>query len=182
MTQAFFAMLLEKDFLQGVQRERGRFRSFLLAAFRHFLSNQRDRERAWKRGGRHARVSFDAAEAESLFQQRGSRSPSPEAEFERQWALALLEKVRSDLAEEAQGTGKSEQYARLSLLLAGNPDRESYASAAQALGMSEAAVKVAVHRLRGRFRQRLREEIAQTVAGPRDVDDEIRSLFETLRH
>ena len=93
-----------------------------------------------------------------------------------------MEKVRSDLAEEAQRAGKSEQYARLSPLLAGNPDRESYASAAGALGMSEAAVKVAVYRLRGRFRERLREEIAQTVAGPEDVDDEIRSLFEALRH
>ncbi len=182
VTQAFFATLLEQDVLQGVRRERGRFRSFLLAAFRHFLSNQRDRERAWKRGGRHARVSFDAAEAESRFQQHGSRTPSPEAEFEKQWALALLDKVRETLAEEARRTGKSEQYARLSPLLGGVPERESYARAAQALGMSEAAVKVAVHRLRGRFRDRLREEIAQTVAGPEDVDDEIRSLFEALRH
>lgn len=181
-TQAFFAALLEKDFLQGVRPERGRFRSFLLAAFRHFISNQRDRERAWKRGGRHARVSFDAAEAEARFQQHGSRTASPEAEFERQWALGLLEKVRGDLAEEAHRSGKSEQYARLEPLLAGGPDRESYASAAGALGMSEAAVKVAVHRLRGRFRERLRAEIAQTVDGPEDVDDEIRELFEALRH
>ena len=182
VTQAFFVTVLEKGFLQGVQPERGRFRSFLLAAFRHFLSNQWDRERAWKRGGRHQRVSFDAVEAESRYQQHGSRTPSPEAEFEKQWALALLEKVRGDLAEEAQRTGKSEQYARLSPLLAGSPDRESYASAAGALGISEAAVKVAVHRLRGRFRERLRAEIAQTVASPEDVDDEIRSLFEALRH
>jgi len=182
VTQAFFATLLEKDFLQGVRRERGRFRSFLLAAFRHFLSNQRDRERAWKRGGRHTRVSFDAAEAESRFQQHGSRTPSPEDEFEKQWALALLDKVRGALAEEARRTGKSEQFVRLSPLLGGTPDRETYAGAAQALGLSEAAVKVAVHRLRNRFRERLREEIAQTVAGPEDVDDEIRSLFEALRH
>ncbi len=182
LTQAFFATLLEKDFLHDVQRERGRFRSFLLAAFRHFLSNQWDRERAWKRGGRHKRVSFDAAEAESRYQQHGSRTLSPQAEFEKQWALALLQKVQTDLAKEAERTGKSEQHARLSPLLAGSPDRESYASAAGALGMSEAAVKVAVHRWRGRFRERLREEIAQTVAKPEDIDDEIRALFEALRH
>jgi RNA polymerase sigma-70 factor (ECF subfamily) len=182
VTQGFFTALLEKGVLQSVQPERGRFRSFLLAAFRHFISNQRDRERAWKRGGRHAQVSFDAAEAESRFQLEGSRAPSPEDEFERQWALALLEKVRSDLAEEAQRAGKLDQHARLAPLLAGTPDRESYAAAAAALGMSEAAVKVAVHRLRGRFRERLRAEIAQTVASPDDVDDEIRSLFEALRH
>jgi RNA polymerase sigma-70 factor (ECF subfamily) len=181
LTQAFFAEVLEKDFLHGVHRDRGRFRSFLMAAFRHFLSNQVDRQRAWKRGGRHTRVSFDAAEAESRFQQGRSRAPSPEAEFEKQWALTLLEKVRAALADEAQREGKSEQYARLSVLLAGSRQRESYASAGRALGMTEAAVKVAVHRLRSRFRKRLRDEIAQTVAGPEDVDDEVRTLFEALR-
>jgi RNA polymerase sigma-70 factor (ECF subfamily) len=180
LTQEFFSRLIESNSIGDADRARGRFRTFLIAALKHFLANERDRARAKKRGGgRHVLpLDFDAGE------DRLSREPThhatPEKIFERRWALALLETVLARLREDFQAGEKRELFDRLKGSLAGQRDAGGYASIAAELGMTEGAVKVAVHRLRRRYRELLREEIAQTVADPADVDQEIRDLFAAL--
>lgn len=181
LTQAFFARLLEKNDLQDVGRERGKFRSFLLASLKHFLSNERDRRQAAKRGGGRQMLSLDFERAEQRYRHEPADRRTPEAEFDRQWALTLLAQVRESLQEQWQTAGKGEQFARLSPWLTGTPSAASYREAGEALGMSEGAVKVAVHRLRQRFGRLLREEIAQTVGTSDEIEDEVRQLFDALR-
>lgn len=181
LTQAFFTRLLEKNDLQDVRRERGKFRSFLLASLKHFLSNQRDYRKAIRRGGGRQLLSLNFAGAEQRYQHEPADRRTPEAEFDRQWALTLLEQVRVALEEQWTAAGKAEQFARLSPCLTGAPSALSYRAAGEALGMSEGAVKVAVHRLRQRFGQLLREEIAQTVDASEGIEDEVRQLFDALR-
>jgi RNA polymerase sigma factor (sigma-70 family) len=177
-TQAFFARLLEKGDLAAADRQRGRFRSFLLASFGHFLSNQWDRERAAKRGGGRV-VTIDAAKVESRYALEPSHEATPERLFDRRWALTVIDRALGRLREESQRQGKAEQFDALKGALAG--DRGTpYAELAQRLGTTEAAVKTAVCRLRGRCRELIREEIAQTVASPEDVDEELRALFAAL--
>ena len=181
LTQAFFARLLEKNDLQDVVRERGKFRSFLLASLKHFLSNARDRQQAARRGGGRQPLSLDFQYAEERYRHEPAHHRTPEAEFDRQWALTLLSEVRASLEQQWQAAGKAEQFARLSPYLTGAPGTDSYRHAGEALGMSEGAVKVAVHRLRQRFGQLLREEIAQTVGSDEEVETEVQQLFEALR-
>ena len=180
LVQGFFARLLEKGDLGQATPQRGRFRSFLLASLKHFLANQRDRDRAVKRGGRLRVIPLEAATAESRLGADVSHAATPDAAFDRQWAVTLLDRVRCQLREEHQACGKQHRFERLEPLLGGEA-AGSYQDAARDLELSEGAVKVAVHRLRQRFGELLRAEIAQTVGGEAEIDDEIRDLFEALR-
>jgi RNA polymerase sigma-70 factor (ECF subfamily) len=180
LTQEFFARFLEKDFLAAVEQDKGKFRSFLLAACRHFLANESDRARAQKRGGGRV-LPLDLTTAEGRYGSEPYHTLTPERLFERRWALTLLERVLTRLQEEACARGKGAQFEQLRVFLLGAGGQlPSQAEAAAALGMTEGAVKVAVHRWRGRYREMLREEIAQTVAAPDQIDEEVRQLFDAL--
>jgi RNA polymerase sigma-70 factor (ECF subfamily) len=179
VTQEFFTRLLEKDVLASVDEGRGRFRSFLLAACRHFLSNERDRTHAQKRGGDRHVLSLDFADAEGRYHQEPARAETPERLFERRWAVALLGQVLDRLQQEYLAAGKSRLFQSLKIYLTGDGG-PSYAQVAAELGSSEGAVKVAIHRLRRRYRELLREEIAQTVESAEQVEDEIQALFRAV--
>jgi RNA polymerase sigma-70 factor (ECF subfamily) len=181
LTQAFFARLLEKDYLQAADPERGRFRSFLLAAFKHFLSQERDRATAQKRGGGRPVLSLDFAAGEDRYRLEPAHHLTPERVYERRWALMLLDRVLQHLREEFTRSGKAELFDRLGVFLTGEDGVPAYRQVAQECGLSEGAVKVAVHRLRRRFRDALLAEIAQTVADPADAGAELRGLFDALR-
>jgi RNA polymerase sigma factor (sigma-70 family) len=180
LTQEFFARLMEKGYLRQADPDRGRFRSFLLAALKHFLANERDRAGAQKRGGGRPPLPLEIEGAEGRYSLEPADPETPEKIFERRWALTLLDKVLSRLREDYHQTGKGALFDLLKDLLTAGKADEPYARLGAELGMSEGAVKVAVHRLRRRFGELLREEIAQTVADPRDIDDEIRYLFKAL--
>jgi RNA polymerase sigma-70 factor (ECF subfamily) len=181
LTQAFFARLLEKDFLRAADPARGRFRSFLLAAFKHFLAKEHDRAAAQKRGGGKHMFSLDLASAEGRYGLEPASGLTPERAYERRWALTLLDRVMRRLQDESSALGKERLFDRLKVFLTGDSDTPPYREVADELGMTEGAVKVAVHRLRRRFRELVLEEIAQTVDGPAEVEDELRHLFEALR-
>jgi RNA polymerase sigma-70 factor (ECF subfamily) len=180
-TQAFFAELLEKDYLQAADPRRGKFRSFLLTAFKHFLSKQRDRASAQKRGGGRSLVSLDFEAGECRYSREPADHATPEAIYERRWALAILEQALARLRQELADAGKAKLFESLKGALDGEGPQESYARIGEGLGISEQAVKVAVHRLRRRYQELLRAEIAQTVASPEEVDDELRDLFAAVR-
>lgn len=180
LTQEFFARLLERNYLAGVDREKGRFRSFLLASVKHFLANEWDKSKAQKRGGGRLPISIDAAMAESSCRLEPVDMVTAEKIFERRWALALLEQVLRRLREEYTRDGKEKQFEQLKGTLTEASRSLPYAEIAVRLATSEGAVKVAVHRLRQRYRELLRAEIADTVADAREIDDEIRNLFAAL--
>ena len=180
LTQEFFARLMEKEYLRQADPHRGRFRSFLLAALKHFLANERDRAGAQKRGGGRPPLPLEIETAEGRYSLEPADPETPEKIFERRWALILLDKVLSRLRDEYHRTNRSALFDVLKDLLTSGKAGEPYARLGAELGMSEGAVKVAVHRLRRRFGELLREEIAETVADPQDVDDEIRYLFTAL--
>ena len=176
LTQGFFARLLEKNDLAVADQARGRFRSFLLAACRHFLANQHDHDAARKRGGGRAHDSLDFAAAAG---REPAGADSPERAFDREWALGLLDRALGELRAEYAGSGRAALFDALKDALAGGAD-VPHAEKARELGLTEGAVKVAVHRLRQRYRDRVRAAIAETVARPEDVDDEVRDLFAAL--
>jgi RNA polymerase sigma-70 factor (ECF subfamily) len=180
LTQEFFVGLLEKEFLADVDREKGRFRSFLLAACKHFLSNQRDRAQAKKRGGGREFISIDLDHAENRYRLEPADDFTPEKLFQRRWAVTLLEQVLEALRNESVRMGKGDQFDHLKGFLTGDKGLSSHRETAEKLGMSEGAVKVAVHRLRKRYRQLLREEIARTLNAGDSIEDEIRELFQAL--
>ena len=180
LTQEFFVRLLEKEFLAGVDRGKGRFRSFLLAACKHFLSNQRDRARAKKRGGGQEFISIDLDHAENRYRLEPADDLTPEKLFQRRWAVTLLEQVLEALRNESVRMGKGDQFDHLKGFLTGDKGLSSHRETAEKLGMSEGAVKIAVHRLRKRYRQLLREEIAKTLNLGDSIEDEIRELFQAL--
>lgn len=177
LTQAFFARLLEKNFLAGLDAERGKFRAFLLAALKHFLANEWDKARAQKRGGGEVPLSLDWQTADSKFQVAATNEPSPDRAFDREWALALLARVIERLQAEAETEGKGKVFAQLKSFLMAGQGESAQAGVAKALGMEEGAVRVAIHRLRKRYRQLLRDEIANTLSDPAMVDEEMRALF-----
>lgn len=179
LTQEFFARLLEKHVLAGIDREKGKFRAFLLAAAKHFLANERDRTQAQKRGGGRAMIAWDSLNAEARYRLEPAHDLTPERLFERRWALTLLDHVLARVQAEFDEGGKTRLFEALKGALAGGLEG-TYAAIAERLGMSEVAVKVAVHRLRRRYRERLREEIAHTVADPTEIDEEIRHLLDCL--
>jgi RNA polymerase sigma-70 factor (ECF subfamily) len=183
LTQEFFARILARDGFSSADRERGRFRSFLLGAVKHFLGDVRDRDRAAKRGGGVPPESLSAdgnTDTGAGFQIPDARADVPDTFFDRQWAFALMEHAFARLANEQATAGKAEQYRVLKPWLVGETAALSQADAAKALGMSEGAVKVAVHRLRKRFRELIRTEVAQTVPDSADADAELRYLVEVL--
>ena len=177
LTQAFFARLLEKRYLENIQREGGRFRSFLLTALKRFLANEWDRAQTQKRGGKRTIIALDRETAESRYQIEPAHALTADKLYERQWAQALLDRVMNLLRDEYAGAGKLEWFARLSGTL-GRPRGEApYRELATALGTTEAAVKMGAQRLRARYRALLRAEVAHTVARPEEIEEEIRHLF-----
>jgi RNA polymerase sigma factor (sigma-70 family) len=181
LTQAFFAELLEKDYLQAADPGRGKFRSFLLTAFKHFLAKERERANAQKRGGGRAPVALDFQAGEHRYRLEPADHATPEAIYERRWALAILEQTLARLRAELADAGKEKLFESLKGALAGEGPQEPYVRIGAELGISEQAVKVAVYRLRRRYQELLRGEIAQTVASPEEVDDELRDLFAAVR-
>lgn len=181
LTQAFFARLLEKHVIKQANPTRGRFRSFLLASLQHFAANERDREMAKKRGGGAPVVSLEVEGAEGRFQMEPPSDETPERIFDRRWALTLLARVMSRLEAQASHSGRHAQFERLKTYLTGDRPQRSYAETAMELGMSEGAVKVAVHRLRRQFGDLVRDEIAQTVTSPEEIEDELRHLWSAVR-
>lgn len=179
LTQDFFARLLEKNCLADVARDKGRFRSFLLASLKHFLANEWDKARAQKRGGGRSFIHLDDASAESRYTLEPRDDASADKLYERRWALTLLERVLARLREE-HAAGKTKQFDALKAFIGGERGAEGYAAVGKALGMTEANVKVTVHRLRRRYRDLLRDEIAQTVGSEAEIEDEIRHLFSAL--
>ena len=179
LTQEFFARLLARNSLAQVGPQKGKFRSFLLAALRHFLSDQRDRDRAVKRGGGAEVLSLDAQEAEERYRLEPVERLDAEKIYERRWAMTLLERALIRLREESAAAGKAELFERLRSFVAGDSE-VTCAEAATELGLSESAVKSAVHRLRERYRELVREEIAHTVADPAEIEAEIRYLITVI--
>jgi RNA polymerase sigma-70 factor (ECF subfamily) len=182
LTQSYFSRLLEKGFLQQADASRGRFRSFLLASLKNFAANEWNREHAQKRGGDARVVSLEDCErVETLYATGQARTDvTPERLYERAWALALLERVTHKLAAEFSAAGKREVFEGFKQFLTGDAGELRYSQAARALGMSEGAARVAVYRMRGRFRDLLRAEIGRTVASPEEIDEELRFLMSAL--
>lgn len=180
LTQAFFARLLEKQVVVAADPARGRFRSFLLGSLKNFLANEWDRERTQKRGGGRAVLSLDFTLADERFVREPVTHATPEKEFERNWALAVLDRALARLEAEYAGRHKQVLFARLKTALITADDDEPRRAMAKDLGMTEGAVKVALHRMRGSFRDALRLEIAETVGTERDVEDELRALIDAL--
>jgi DNA-directed RNA polymerase specialized sigma24 family protein len=181
LTQAFFAAMLEKNYLGDADRERGRFRTFLLTAVKHFLANEWDKAHALKRGGGQVAVPIDPLEAEAWYAPEAVEPRTPESLFERRWALSVLGQVMGRLQLEFNAKGKAEYFDKLSTLLNGDPAADGYETMAAKLGTSPGALRVAVHRMRRRYRDLLRAEIAETVSTPAEIDDEIRFLLSALR-
>ena len=181
LTQAFFARFLQKNYLANLDCQRGRFRAFLLAALKHFLANEWDKSQRQKRGGQLARLSLDWHDADTQFQVAAVDQLNPDEAFDRQWALTLLGKVVERLKQEALSGGKEAQFEQLKTFLTSGRGEASYSQAAHELGWQETAVRVAVHRLRKRYRQVLREEIANTLLEPAQVEEELRALFAVFR-
>ena len=180
LVQGFFARLLEKGFLKDADPEKGKFRSFLLIALRRFMANEWDRARRLKRGGGFEIVSLDQPETEQRYASEPMDDRSPEKVYDRLWAMTLLEQVLNRLEAEFAAAGKATLFDELKLYLNGLNGQSTYAEVGSRLGMTVAAVKVAVHRLRQRYRELLRLEIAHTVATPEAIDDEIRELFAAI--
>jgi len=180
LTQEFFARLLAKDYLAAAAREKGRFRTFLRVALKRFLANEWDRARRLKRGGGHTPRSLDSATAEERYQaERGGGLP-PDRLYERRWAMTLLEQALGRLRAEHTAAGKAAEFERLKAVLMAERGAIQYGVLAAALGLNEGAARVAVHRLRKRFRELFRAAVADTVSGPGEVEGELRYLVGVL--
>jgi RNA polymerase sigma factor (sigma-70 family) len=178
LTQGFFEQLIEKELASRADPERGRFRNFLLRVLTQFLADDRRRERALKRGGDKLLLPLSRSLAEERLV--SETEASPEIAFARKWALTALDEVLGLLKQESQRSGKGAMFDALSPYLQGERGLPGYAEVAQKLGMTTGAVKVGIHRLRLRYRELLRAVVAQTVADPSEIDDEIRFLFQVL--
>jgi RNA polymerase sigma-70 factor (ECF subfamily) len=180
LTQAFFAHILEKGALKTVGRGKGKFRSFLLAALTNFLNNHYQKSRARKRGGRTFLESWEALDAEERYRHEPVDDITPERLFERRWGFILVEQVLRQLREDYQAAGKLNVFEEIHPLLVGEVSGGAIGERAKRLGMTEGALKVALHRLRRRFGEILRNQIAATVASPNQVEEEIRYLFSII--
>lgn len=180
VTQSFFAYLLEKGLIGQAQPEAGRFRSFLLGSLKNFMANGFRRERAQKRGGGASIVSFDAHTAEQRYLLEPVESKNPQTLFQQAWAVAVLDQALLGLESEYQDGGKGGLFQALNRFLQGDRGSETYGQIGAGLGLSECAVKTAVHRMRQRYRELLRAAVANTVSDPIEVDDELRNLMEAL--
>jgi RNA polymerase sigma-70 factor (ECF subfamily) len=177
LTQGFFARLLRKDFLSGVRPEKGRFRSFLLACLNHFLSDERDHSQAIKRGRGQPTIPLDVDLAERRYREEPIDQLTPELAYERRWATTLLARAQTRLAGEYAAAGKTDLLHRLQEFPLGERGESSFQDCAIRLGLSESALKSAVHRMRERYRDLVREEVAHTVDDPAEVEEEIRHLI-----
>jgi RNA polymerase sigma factor (sigma-70 family) len=177
LTQEFLARLLSTHALGAVHPAKGRFRSFLLASLKHFLANERDKARTLKRGGGRQMISWEQHTAEGRYAQEPTGQLSPEQIYEKHWATTLLERVLARLREESLQSQHGELFAQIMPHLWGEDEATPYAQLATRFNLSVSAIKVTVHRLRHRYREVLREEIAQTVADPNEINDEIQYLF-----
>jgi RNA polymerase sigma-70 factor (ECF subfamily) len=180
LTQEFFVRVLEKRYIGRADPSKGRFRTFLLSSLTYFLCDEVDRQRSLKRGGRHAHLPFEVRDGEEIYRRERSHNETPERIFERRWALALLDRVLARLGEEFAERGKRAHFERLRVYLLGQSRDVPYAELARELETTEGALKVAAHRLRTRYRDLLRAEIAETVAGSAHIDGEIRYLVAVL--
>lgn len=180
LTQGFFASLLSPDALANLHPDRGRFRSFLLVAAKHFVCNEWDKQHAIRRGGQIVLHSLDYEFGERQLSQELQREESAESVFERRWAIAILDRVLQYLRDEYELTQKKTLFDCLSPFLSGDQNGKGYQGVCEALQISPEAARVAAHRMRKRYRQILREEIAHTTATPQEVDDELRHLFAVL--
>jgi RNA polymerase sigma factor (sigma-70 family) len=180
LLQGFFARFLEKHYLRDVDRAKGRFRSFLLAALKHFLANEWDKAKAVKRGGRVDFLSLEGEAAESRYYEEPASELTPEKLYEQRWAYELLERVMERVQHEFDASGQSSLFEALKVFLLGESQGVSYADVATPQGLSEGALKKRVQRMRQRYQRLLREEIAHTVARPEEVEDEIRYLFSVV--
>lgn len=181
LTQEFFARLLEKDYLQAADPRRGKFRSFLLTAFKHFLAKEHERASAQKRGGGRRPLPLDFEDGERRFRHEPADTTTAESVYERRWALTLLEQTLRRLHQEFASAGKEQIFEALKGTLTGDGAAEPYDRIGQNLGLSEQAVKTAVHRLRRRYQEVLRAQIAETVNSEAEVEDELRDLFAAVR-
>ena len=181
LTQSFFAELLEKNVVGTATPDRGRFRAFLLTAFKHFLSKQREKEHAQKRGGGRVPASLDFEAADSKLSFEPAARLTAEQFYDQQWALALIAQILSRLKAESIKAGKLNQFEALKGFVIGDHAGTTYSQVAENLNISEAAAKKSASRMRERYRELLREEIAQTVSSSEEVDDEIHKLFAVLR-
>lgn len=177
LAQGFFARLLEKDYLKSATRDKGRFRTFLLVAFKRYAADEWDRQHAQKRGGFASVISIDQESAESRFASEPAHLLQPDVLFDRQWARTLLERTLARLHGEYAGSGRAKLFELLGGCLAGDETALPYADIAARLDLSEAAVKMAVHRLRARYREILSAEIAETVSSIEEAKEELRHLF-----
>lgn len=180
LTQGYFAELLEKNFLATVDADRGKFRSFLYTSARHFLYHQRDKSNALKRGGGTVTWSLDMKSAEQGYSIQPKAEMTPGDVFEYRWAMTMINRAMRRLEEESRTSGSSRQFDQLKAYLTGDEPKVPYQRVAAALGMSEGAVKVAVHRLRKYFGQCLRAELTETVLDPEEVDEELRRMLAVL--
>ena len=180
LTQEFFARLLEKKSLTAVDRDKGKFRSFLLASVKNFLANEWDKSQSLKRGGGQPLVALDAMDAETRYRLEPADDLTPERHYERRWALAVLDQVAARLRQEYLDRENGPLFEVLKDCLGAGGAAQDRAELARRLGMSEGAARVAIHRLRKRYRELLRDEISQTVATPELVDEEIRYLLDCL--
>lgn len=180
MAQEFFARLLQKNYLRAADAEKGRFRTFLLIAFKRFLANEWDRTQAKKRGGGEVHISLNTDDAEERYAIESVGSSNADALYERRWALTLLDRAMARLREEFSAAGKIKEFDHLKKFLIAQHASISYEDIAHDLGLNEGAARVAVHRLRKRYREIFREEIAATVSSPDEIDAEISYLLSVL--
>lgn len=180
LTQGFFARLLEKEFLRAVDRSKGKFRSFLLAALEHFLAKEWRYAHTQKRGGKFILVSAAAESAEQHYLQAPAANLSPQQFFEQQWATTLLDQTLIRLREEFAAAGKAVLFDGIKIFLTGEKQTATYAELSAKLGTTEAGLKMAVSRMRQRYGELLRAEIANTVSRPEEIDEELRALFDAL--
>ena len=176
-TQAFFARLLEKNYLEGITSDKGKFRAFLLVALKRFMANEWDRANRQKRGGGVPALSLDWQDADARYQINPADNLSPDKLYDRAWAVTLLERFITRLRDESGAEGKARSYEQLKPFLVAGKSEMPYAQAAAALEMTEGAVRVAVHRFRRRYRELLREEIGQTLSDPAQAGEEMQALF-----
>lgn len=180
LTQDFLTSLLERQDFKGLSQDRGRFRAFLLASLRHFLANDAAKRRSQKRGGGAATVPLQSDDAEQRYLVEPVDLATPEKLYERRWALIVIDRVLAALRHEAEAEGRTAEFVGIKSCMMGRAAEGSYTAIAARLGISEGAVRVAVHRLRRKFQARLKQDIAATVSSPDEVDDEIRYLIRAL--
>lgn len=181
LVQAFFARLLDSDGLRGVDRARGRFRSYLLGAFKHFLYNDDARRQALKRGGGEVHLTLDVVTAEKTYSDLAGLDETPERLYERRWAATVVDRCLARLRREYEESGKGDIFGRLKHQLVGETERGLYGRLGAELGQSPESLRVVAHRMRRRLRDILREEVAATVERPDEIEAELRHLREVLR-